>query len=118
MHGDEVIAQLRSAHGCNDDCFLCREEQDHYKIPKLARWNHFVSSNAAMRIAFAVIENKVTMPVISADPLEQYLIEEAILERYYTEKREAERQMQEQQEAQQKAQAGLQEYMQGRQLQG
>jgi hypothetical protein len=86
--GHDLVRKLREAHGCSPDCGACKSELDEYRVPSFRRWTKFVNSDEGTRIAIAVVEYKATFPKFSDDPLEQFLIEEAVLGRYYVDKAE------------------------------
>jgi hypothetical protein len=70
---------------------------------RLSGWFEFVQSNAAIRFAAAKVELGLDIPVLSADPFRQWLLEEAILTRYTLERAEDEKRRAERAEAEEKA---------------
>lgn len=114
MNGHELVKALRAAHECNEDCFLCKEELEQYTVKPYSRWSEFVNSDQALRIGLAVMEYKATFPKFSDDPVEQFLIEEAVLSNYFFKKAELETEQIERQSVEQQAKQELAEFMQNR----
>ena len=70
----------------------------------------FVKSTAALRVARRVAELHLPFPRLSHDDLEQFLIEEAVMERYFAERQEAEKSEQARTDARKEAEETLQAY--------
>lgn len=82
--------RLAAAHGCRDGCAACGRA-DREALPRTLseRFGPMLEGPLALRIAGAFVDWKLPFPRFSADPLEQWLVEEALMSRWADEVRRA-----------------------------
>jgi hypothetical protein len=81
---DTLARALREAHGCPPGCEACRRQSDEPEPGGLARFLPLVTGEVGLRFGRAHAKFGLPIPaeLFTADPLEQWLIREALMERY------------------------------------
>lgn len=73
---------LARVHRCEPGCAGCRAERARSPaVDLLGRWDAFVASPAALRLARLCRRSGRPFPVLSADDVVQFCVEEAVFER-------------------------------------
>lgn len=88
----DVSGELRARHGCEHGCPGCRGVELELRGESLVdRFGALVASAAGLRMAAAHANHGIAFPRLAVDPLEQWLIEEALMVRFQAIRDEAHR---------------------------
>lgn len=78
-----VAARLARSHGCQAGCACCRTEEASRGVPDLlSSYEELVTSAAALRLVRHAKRTLQPLPRFSRDSVTQFLIEEALYDRY------------------------------------
>jgi hypothetical protein len=82
----DLFAELHRAHACPPGCPHCRRVTHEETLAE--RYGGLVRSDTGLRLAAGFVEWELPFPLFSDDPVEDWLVREALLTRFY---RQAER---------------------------
>jgi hypothetical protein len=76
-----LITSLQYGHGCAPGCPLCQHAADLQRTRGIADFAPLIRSQSALRLARHARRQHGTFPTFSDDPVVQFCIEEALIEK-------------------------------------